>query len=200
MAALNTNEVKSLLHRIAHRPGLMAVLGVFPADCLPSREKILHTLQHFTLCCFVVNTDPSTRPGKHWVAFVAFSVRVGCFKLEYFDSYGLPLTLYTDLHASCIRSQFLPLICVVNTISLQDFTSSVCGHYCLLFAHLRAMGRSFIFIIRYLSSYDAVAKARDKFVVRTLHSVLHCSGSTMYGPLNCLTKRYGQQSCCNASK
>jgi hypothetical protein len=200
MAALNTNEVTNLLHRIAHRPGVLAVLGVFPADSLPSAGKILKTLQHFPLCCFVANTDPAARPGKHWVAFIATSSRSDGFHLEYFDSYGLPLAVYTELYAGCTRNQFVPLICVVNTVSLQDTYSSVCGYYCILFAHFRAMGRSFKFYISYIRSYSAVAIARDKFVVRTLHSVLHRSGSNMFEPLHCLSKESFHQSCFSAAQ
>ena len=53
-------------------------VGVFAADELP-------TLNTFP-CGFVANTDPSTEPGTHWVAFYFPSREKG----EFFDSYGHP--------------------------------------------------------------------------------------------------------------
>ena len=38
---------------------------------------------------YVINSDPSSKPGEHWVA-VYFDKRG---RGEYFDSYGLPRTL-----------------------------------------------------------------------------------------------------------
>jgi hypothetical protein len=52
-------------------------LGVFPSDKLPQ------TLDKHP-CGFVVNTDPSSKPGMHWVAFYFPSEGEG----EFFDSYG----------------------------------------------------------------------------------------------------------------
>jgi hypothetical protein len=50
---------------------------VFPSDKLPRR------LDKYP-CGFVANTDPSSKPGTHWVAFYFPSKEKG----EFFDSYG----------------------------------------------------------------------------------------------------------------
>ena len=52
-------------------------LGVFPSDKLP-QPLDKHP------CGFVANTDPSSKPGMHWVAFYFPSEGEG----EFFDSYG----------------------------------------------------------------------------------------------------------------
>lgn len=198
MAALNTDEVRTLLQRVAHRPGQMFALGVLPADCLPTISRLQDILRSAALCCFVANTDPATRPGKHWVLFIASNSH-GTIQLEYFDSYGLPMVLYTDLYNGCLRKGLLPLIKLFSTVSLQDVTSSVCGHYCILFAHFRAMGHSYKFILDYLRRSHVTALERDKFVVTTLHSVLRRYCCAMHTSSMCLVSKGLQQSCCRAA-
>jgi hypothetical protein len=197
MAALNTCEVASLLQRVAHLPGRMISLGVHAADKLPSVTRLQAALQASSMCCFIANTDRAKQPGTHWVLFIA-SKGHSAVQLEYFDSYGLPMSLYTDLYVN-VSKQLLPLISVVNSVSLQDLSSSVCGHYCILVAHIRAMGKSFAYTIRYLRSASAVAIERDKFVVRTLHSVLHGSECNVFRYSECLARNNCQQSCCCAA-
>ena len=197
MAALNTVEVRTLLQRVAHRPGQMFALDVLPADCLPSVSRLQDILRSNALCCFVANTDPAKRSGKHWVLFIASSVR-GAIQLEYFDSYGLPMVLYTDVYNDCVRKRLLPLIKVYSTLSLQDVSSSVCGHYCILFAHFRAMGHSYKFTLDYLRKGSVTALERDKFVVTTLHSILHRYCCAMHTSSMYLVSEGLQQSCCAA--
>ena len=54
-------------------------VGVFPSDQLPEPTK----QKPFGM---VVNLDPSTKPGSHWVAIYVSEFNVS----EYFDSYGFP--------------------------------------------------------------------------------------------------------------
>jgi hypothetical protein len=201
MAALNTYEVSTLLWHIAQRPGQSVSLGVFPADRLPTAHRLHMALANAPKCCFVANTDPANQPGKHWVLFVATKAR-GRICLEYFDSYGLPMPMYADLYATCIRNDFLSMITVVSTVQLQDINSFVCGYYCLLFAHFRATGRSFKFSVNYLRSRSVTAIGRDQFVVTALHSVLHRRRFFTQPNSNprCLAKsKKCQQSCCSAA-
>ncbi len=198
MAALNTYELSTMLHQVANRPSKMTALGVFPADHLPSMRSLRTALANAPLCCMIANTDPANRPGTHWVLFIASLTR-GIVHLEYFDSYGLPIMLHTALYTSCIRSHYVSQIRKSNTLTLQATTSSVCGHYCLLVAHFRAIGNSFDFIMSYLRSFSPITLERDKIVVRALHSVLHHSSNTLCMYSKCLTKGKGQ-SCCSATK
>ena len=200
MAALNTHEMKTLLWHVAHQPGVITSLGVLLSDRLPTIARLENTLANTPNCCFVANTDPAKRPGKHWVLFVATKSKNGRIQLEYFDSYGLPMPMYADLYSTCIRNQLLPYVSVVSIVSLQDINSSVCGHYCLLFAHFRATGRSFKFIVNFLRSRAVTAKERDKWVVCALHSVLHRRRYFTHANSNCLASSKGfQQSCCSAT-
>ena len=95
--------------------------GVFPSDMLPRRKC------RFSL--YVVNLDPRTKPGSHWIA-IHFADGIA----HYFDSYGNAPTnddilSFLERNASSIR---------YNRACYQDKASDTCGHYCLYFLHQRA--------------------------------------------------------------
>jgi hypothetical protein len=96
-------------------------LGVFPSDLIPSSVHRSGTI--------IINTDPHTEKGSHWLAinFTPKSQRA-----FYFDSYGLPPPPSLPSIRSLLRHS--ATICDYNTTQLQGPTSSVCGHYCCLFA------------------------------------------------------------------
>ena len=95
-------------------------LDVFPSDLLPEHS----IARSGTL---IVNTDPHTESGSHWLAIHFQSKSHSSY---YFDSYGLPP--YIPSIQSFIRRN-----CSVwdyNTVQLQGLTSTICGKYCCLFA------------------------------------------------------------------
>ena len=98
-------------------------IGVYAADRLPT---------HLTpSTALVVNTEPHTDSGEHWVAiYLDKSTNV----IEYFDSYGQPPFNYF--------TQFLRHNChykyTYNKRKLQGYETSVCGHYCLTYLKCRA--------------------------------------------------------------
>ena len=76
------------------------------------------------LSAYIINSDPSSEPGEHWVV-VYFDK---CGREEYFDSYGLPPTL-VGLESYMDAYSLLGLI--YNRKTLQAYFSSFCGHYCV---------------------------------------------------------------------
>ena len=78
---MNTLQLKRALERDTFTKKIFG--GVFAADELP---KTFDTFPYG----FVANTDPSTEPGTHWVAFYFPSRDKG----EFFDSYGYPPEQY----------------------------------------------------------------------------------------------------------
>ena len=71
---------------------------------------------------YVINSDPSSEPGEHWIA-VYFDK---CGRREYFDSYGLSpafvgLESYMDTYSLAGW--------IYNCKTLQALFSNVCGHY-----------------------------------------------------------------------
>ena len=101
------------------RLGILYFKGVFPADKL-----LKQTVKQFP-CGYIANTDPSHKPGVHWVAFY-FDERG---KGEFFCSYGEPPGTYNfepwlERNATYWTYQ---------KKRLQGDLSSVCGQYCLFF-------------------------------------------------------------------
>jgi hypothetical protein len=211
MTALFTDELERLLAQAVS--GRMKMLGVFSADVLPIVNEI-RSCSSSTIsnsCCFAVNTDPSHRPGKHWVLFIGCRTSSAnaneSFHLEYFDSYGMPMELYRDLYDSCLHKGLLPLIKQYNTVMLQDVKTSVCGHYCVLFANLRATGRSFAAAVRNLSSCAASTLDRDNFVVRRVYAMADRTNSSTSSSSSSNSLRLSlfhsgirlRQCCCNCT-
>jgi hypothetical protein len=102
-------------------------LGVFASDELPD-------LIHSFPASLVVNTDPSHKPGTHWIAYYFDPEQI----LDYFDSEGLPplpssgnLAQFAKRNASSITFCDKPL---------QGMHSAACGYYCIAFLTLRSRG------------------------------------------------------------
>ena len=96
--------------------------GVFACNMLP--KGIVYNRP----AGYVVNTDPSTLPGEHWVAIYLPLHGPG----EYFDSFGQPpinreIVNFLDKNS--------PSGWIYNTVQIQEAvsTSTVCGNYTILF-------------------------------------------------------------------
>lgn len=114
---MNSLQIEHALRRVE------GFAGVYPSDCLP---QFVH---HNSF--YVVNFDPSSLPGSHWVA-VDFKNGV------YFDSYGLPPlvpSIAKFIRRNCTFWTF-------NKTQLQDDESAVCGQYVCMFVHQTSRGVS----------------------------------------------------------
>ena len=74
---------------------------------------------------YVINTDPSTEPGKHWIAMI--KDQNNCY---YFDSFGLPI--YVSQIIETLKENNIKRY-RYNSSQIQPFTSQNCGYYCLAF-------------------------------------------------------------------
>ena len=100
------------------------LLGVFPRDKLPKIVLLPAAL--------VVNSDPATKPGMHWLSIYISPDGKG----EYFDSYGLRPwlpSIIKYLNKNCKDWMW-------SSVRLQAPYSSVCGQYCIFFLHHRCKG------------------------------------------------------------
>jgi len=127
--------------------------GVFSRDLLPS--KITYPSS------FIANNQNSNRPGQHWIAFYINGDR----KLYFFDSMGLHPSFYgLDDYIKSISNSF-----EFNKKQYQDFFSSYCGHYCLLFLFLRNRNKTFnskLFTKDYKKNDKIIKKLiREKFFI-----------------------------------
>ena len=94
-------------------------LDVYASDLLP--RSITKT------CTIIVNADPHTKGGSHWLA-VHF--RPKSSYAYYFDSYGI--VPFVPAIADFVQRNSTTWD--RNKRQLQSLTSDVCGKYCCLFA------------------------------------------------------------------
>lgn len=95
-------------------------------DVLPS-DRLPHEIRKRPRG-FVLNVDPSNKPGSHWIAIYLTADGKG----EFWDSYGEKPGFYSQNF-----SQFLNKQCSTFTWNkrvLQAPSSNVCGQYALFFA------------------------------------------------------------------
>jgi len=140
---MNSDEIERFLSR-----RLTDFDGVFSIDTLPDRPRLL-----------VCNTDPSDKPGRHWVAiYVDDDGNRG----EFFDSFGRRpddvFERYMNRHCSSW---------IFNDRQLQSVTSKFCGHYCIYYCMLCSRGIDMRRIVRSLSSDTGLNDALvHRFVCR----------------------------------
>lgn len=101
---------------------------------------------------YIINTDPSSSPGKHWVVLYILSTT----KAYYFDSLGnKPLReVMTKLKSENFNFEF-------SNRRLQCESSDVCADYCILFAYFVTQGYR---LQDYLSFFGENCIQNDKLV------------------------------------
>jgi hypothetical protein len=191
-------------------------LGVWPADHLPKASLLCSFKKQERCCygmkCFIANTDPARRPGEHWVAFVTYANRPSV--VEYFDSYGYPISHYKDLAAGCERAGYFGdayTLVSANARTLQHAQSIVCGHYCLLYLYLCArVARSastklsamqYLLMLTHPAGGGGDRAARDALVHTSLRDLLQRS-DTLAPALHCsFNYKFGsRKQCCKAQR
>jgi len=108
------------VQKICTFKNIKSFLGVYPSDILP------HSIHH-QASTVIINTDPHTLEGSHWLT-IHFQPKA--LKVFYFDSYGLSpfnFNIQSFLRRNCTVWDYY-------TSQLQGPTSVVCGKYCCLFA------------------------------------------------------------------
>ena len=133
-------DTGDLLRAVKEDPIVSETFGsILPRDKLPTGK-----LRDFPRS-YIVNTDSSQGPGKHWVAFYFENER----SAEFFDSYGYkPLQLATEFETFLSRNAEH---WIHNEKRLQGDFSTVCGQFCLLFLYHRCRGISMTDIIQMFS-------------------------------------------------
>jgi hypothetical protein len=125
-------------------------IGTFARDQLP---RILPK----KFIALIVNTDPSTKPGEHWIAITFNKDGTG----EYFDSYGLPPL---NLEFIKFMQKHSPNGWVYNPVTLQCFDCITCGHYCIAYVKYRCHDYSFCDFLALFTSNTA----HNDHIVRSL--------------------------------
>ncbi|GIY37616.1 hypothetical protein CDAR_125921 [Caerostris darwini] len=129
---MNGNQIHFILSRDSTTSPFFK--GVYASD-----KNTFHKRKKYA---FVVNSDESSEPGSHWLAFYCEN---GC--IEFFDSFGNPPDFYDPrFHEITLR---YPTVCW-NSTPLQNLTSNVCGMYCTYFILKRCQGNSLYSIVNNL--------------------------------------------------
>lgn len=92
-------------------------LGTFSLDKVPSFKKNA-ALQHF-----IINTDTTNLPGKHWIAVTIFNNKHAYI----FDSFGIPPP---SLLISQLRQRSIDKI-YYSRQQIQPFGTQICGQLSL---------------------------------------------------------------------
>lgn len=119
--------------------------GVYARDRLPRKTPRPSGL--------VINTDRSTEPGSHWIAY--FIDAVG--HAEIFDPLAseIPKNEILDF----VKRNNSGLGTAANVVPFQSDTSSKCGQFCVFYLKNRLNGRSLCEIHALLSRSAAVNDA-----------------------------------------
>ena len=110
--------------------------GVYPRDLLPNNVKYP--------CSFVLNTDSSKGPGKHWLAIYYDHAGHATF----FDSFGFPPVYYgleNYLDKTAIKWSH-------NSVKIQHLLTSTCGYYAVYFILLKSRDFDLKEILSYFHS------------------------------------------------
>lgn len=140
---LTTDEINNMLKGSS---SARTYVGTYPADFLKFLPKRLPKV-----FSFVMNTDPSTKPGKHWIA-----VRVDTRDenvVEYYDSFGEePSKRFMKQLKKLINTLDVPvyLKLKINRIKDQNTNTNSCGWFAMNFILNRNLGKPF----RECSGYD----------------------------------------------
>ena len=168
-------DTSQLMCAIKSDPSLsVAVWGVYSADQIP---------KHIRQGGFIVNTDVSSKPGKHWCAFY-FD---GFGRSEFFDSYGNPPQYYSYGFLTCLRRN--SSVWTHNKTKLQGHYSNVCGQYCLYYLIHRVRGQSLCDIVTTLEKTNYVDQYVFDYILKTFP---YC-----FAEYNCYSNN---QTCVSANK
>ena len=113
---MDTTQITCALRDV----GVKSCLGVFPSDLLP------HSIPQHD-CTIIINADPHTKGGSHWLA-IHFEPRTS--KAFCFDSFGQKP--YISNIQDFMRNN--STVQEYNTVRLQGPTTTLCGQYWCLFA------------------------------------------------------------------
>jgi hypothetical protein len=152
-------------------------LGVFANDELP------HTIHSFP-ALLVVNTDPISKPGTHWIAYYFDHQQ----RLDYFDSQGLPPNGRLARFAK--RNSWDMAYC---NKPLQGFHSAACGYYCIAFLALRARGYTLKNIISLY--WGGKPGVYDNTVCETVNTLFRVGRRQQLGSSSSTNSGTGQCSC-----
>ena len=152
---MNTQQIRDILETdvFVRRIPIVKVLA---CDQLPTH------LIHNKPAAFIINTDPISLPGQHWVSL--FRNSIGEF--TYFDSFGIR-PLNSEILRFIENNSNRPFL--YNSRVLQDIRSDTCGLYAIYFIMIKARGGS---LQRFLLPFQTTGRKQyinDRIIKRLTH-------------------------------
>lgn len=125
--------------------------GIYPMDMLPDKSNLWSNTSS-NKQYIIVNTDPSYKPGEHWIALC---LSKNGKHNEYFDSYGQAPNIKI---AHYLNDNYLFL-----TKPMQGFLTTTCGQWCMYYILHKCFGGSFSELASSLDMLDTPLE-RDSYV------------------------------------
>ena len=97
----------------------------------------------------ICNTDPSNKPGEHWVLFFFKENSV-----DFFDSLGRDIKYYGSVFLDFIENFVTNY--KQSLKRTQPIQSDLCGQYCLYYAFAKCIGLNMEEIINNIPNYEHV--------------------------------------------
>ena len=130
---MNTAQIDLSLRNLPLTKHIFA--GTYARDTFKKCPRALHLP-----AAYVVNTQPSTEPGEHWVALF-FPADIDNNHGQFFDSYGGPLP--EDLLPITKRYGHIQPVQDNEGRCFQSLMTTVCGQYCMYFIAMRSLKRTY---------------------------------------------------------
>ena len=127
-SGLHAEEIECLVSMLVDN---VRWLGVFAHD------ELIDLTSEIRPWCLILNTDHNDQHGTYWLALYAPSAR----SIELFDSFGYSPSIYSLDFLDPLHSSY----------SLQSPSTSVCGHYCIVYIYLRSHNYSIYDIVDLLT-------------------------------------------------
>jgi len=154
---MNSLELKQIINK--DKLLSKTFIGIFAADELNFQV-------YKKPSCLIVNTDPATEPGEHWIA-IYFDARGN---MEYFDSFGRQPTAdfvaFMKENGNKIR---------VHSQRLQSDDTYVCGMYCVYFLFYRVRNVNTMF-----AKFGKNLLNNDRLICRFMYSHFHVNHKVCY--------------------
>lgn len=130
-------------------------LGVFPIDKIPKVNNSRWSM--------IVNLEPSTMGGSHWVALYN---KPSNKYLYYFDSFSMPPP------TAIMKLKSLKPI-VYNSSMIQAMASTSCGYFCMAFIRWLEADRDYLDFVQYFDDgYSESSGAKNEKLLQKLLSIL----------------------------
>lgn len=164
---MDKRQLKIIIPAILQKSGRKKTnfYGIYASNQLTKdlRTRLINRKSNF--CGLVVNTAPIIQTGEHWQTIAIDHQNK---KIEFFCSFGTRprgriklflVGLMKDLHYTLLYS----------TTQFQNFCSSYCGHFCVLFYFCRFNGITYK---DFLHLFDATDFEKNDRLVRVSLNVL----------------------------